>query len=324
LLERLAVLTSGGDAPGMNAAVRAVTRCATARGVAVAGIYDGYTGLIGGNLRPLGPRDVGGIIHLGGTFLGTTRCQSLMTDAGCIRAMACLEEHRIGALVVIGGEGSQSGAFELSRRGISVVGIASTIDNDLHGTDISIGATTAVDVALEAIDRLRVTASSMRRAFLVEVMGRHCGYIALTAGIGGGAETIAIPEIETDPEVVARELQDAYARGKSHAIGVIAEGAKYNAVQLAEYFAARRPHLDFDVRITTLGHTQRGGAPGAFDRILATTLGVAAVEAVADGAFGVLVGLINGRAARTPLAEVAGRARPVDSRLMEIARTLAT
>ena len=171
----LAVLTSGGDAPGMNAAIRAVVRTAVAHGFTVLGIRDGYTGLIGGDLRPLGPRDVGGIIHLGGTMLGTTRCENLRSDAGCETALAVLKSNAISALIVIGGNGSQSGALELFRRGAPVIGIASTIDNDLFGSDVTLGATTAVDVALEAIDRLRTTAASMKRAFLVEVMGRNCG-----------------------------------------------------------------------------------------------------------------------------------------------------
>lgn len=174
-LARVAVLTSGGDAPGMNAATRSVVRCACARGLQVAAIRHGYTGLIAGDIRPCGPRDVGGILHQAGTVLGTTRCEALRTDRGCELARQALQAHQVSALVVIGGNGSQTGAYELSRRGVPVIGIASTIDNDLAGTDISIGAMTAVAIALEAIDRLRSTAASMQRAFLVEVMGRHCG-----------------------------------------------------------------------------------------------------------------------------------------------------
>src|ERR1035441_1419508 len=221
----LAVLTSGGDAPGMNAAIRAVVRIAVARGFTVLGIRDGYTGLIGGDLRPLGARDVGGIIHLGGTVLGTTRCENLRSDAGCDTALAVLKSSAISALIVIGGNGSQSGALELFGRGAPVIGIASTIDNDLYGSDVTLGATTAVDVALEAIDRLRTTAASMKRAFLVEVMGRNCGYLALMAGIAGGAEAIVVPEQDMSPEQLAHTLSAAYARGKSHAIAVVAEGA---------------------------------------------------------------------------------------------------
>jgi 6-phosphofructokinase 1 len=234
-----------------------------------------------------------------------------------------MRAHEIAALVVIGGNGSQTGAWELRRRGAPVVGIASTIDNDLYGSDISIGAATAVDVALEAIDRLRVTASSMRRAFLVEVMGRNCGYLALMAGIAGGAESIVLPEAQAEPGSVAEELRAAHARGKSHAIAVVAEGAKYDADALMRYFDQHKDRLGFDLRVTRLGHIQRGGAPGFFDRMLGTLLGIAAVEAVSEQRFGVLLGLRNGKPASTPLEEVAGRMRPADAHLLEVARVLA-
>ena len=255
---RIAVVTSGGDAPGMNAATRAVVRSAVAHGWEVFGVYHGYTGLVGGDVRPLSLRDVGGIIQRGGTVLGSTRCEMLKTEQGCESALRTLRTHEIAALVVIGGNGSQTGAWELSRRGAPVVGVASTIDNDLCGSDTSIGATSAIDVALAAIDHLRVTASSMTRAFLVEVMGRHCGYLALMAGIAGGAEAIVVPEAPTDPESVATELREAYLRGKSHAIAVVAEGAKYNADALMHYFAEHQDRLGFDLRVTRLGHVQRG------------------------------------------------------------------
>lgn len=322
-MPRLAVLTSGGDAPGMNAATRAVVRAAVARGFTVAGIRDGYTGLIDADIRWLGPRDVGGIIHLGGTMLGTTRCEQLRTEHGCNSALAVLQNNDISALIVIGGNGSQTGAFELFRRGAPIIGVASTIDNDLFGSDVTIGATTAVDVALEAIDRLRTTASSMKRAFLVEVMGRNCGYLALLAGIAGGAETIVVPEAATTPERVAEALRAAYARGKSHAIAVVAEGATYNAEALQQYVKQHPDQLGFDLRVTKLGHIQRGGAPGAFDRMLGTVLGVAAVEAATEGRFGVLIGMQDGKPASTPLDQVAGRTKPADTRLLELAGLLA-
>jgi 6-phosphofructokinase 1 len=307
----------------MNAATRSVVRCACARGMSVAAIRNGYTGLIAGDIRPCGPRDVGGILHQAGTVLGTTRCETLRTDRGRELAQQALKAHEIGALVVIGGNGSQTGAYELSRRGVPVVGIASTIDNDLAGTDISIGATTAVDVALEAIDRLRSTAASMQRAFLVEVMGRHCGYLALMAGIAGGAEVIVAPEAEVEPAVVAEELRAAFARGKSHAIAVVAEGARHDADTLLRYCREHHERLGFEVRATRLGHTQRGGAPGAFDRMLGTLLGSAAVEAVAREQFGVVVGFTAGRPGTAALADVAGRSRPADPGLHELARMLA-
>ncbi len=322
-MPRLAVVTSGGDAPGMNAAVRAVVRAAVAHGWEVHGVPHGYTGLIGGELRTLGLRDVGGIIEQGGTVLGTSRCERLKSGEGLELALATLRTLDIAALVVIGGNGSQTGAWELAQHGAPVVGIASTIDNDLYGTDISIGATTATDVALQAINQLRVTASAMTRAFLVEVMGRSCGYLALMAGIAGGAEAIVIPEAELPPEELARELRAGYLRGKSHAIAVVAEGARYPAEALLSYFREHRDRLGFDVRATRLGHVQRGGAPGAFDRMLGTQLGVAAVSAAMEGRFGTLVGLRAGEPTLTTLAQVAGRTRPADRRLLELARMMA-
>lgn len=322
-MKRIAVLTSGGDAPGMNAAIRAVVRSGVAQGLEVFGVEHGYTGLIGGEFRPLGPRDVGGILQCGGTVLGTTRCLELKTDAGQDKAVQQLHDRGISGLVVIGGNGSQSGAHALSQKGLAVVGVASTIDNDLYGTDITIGATTAADVALEAIDRLRVTAASHGRAFLVEVMGRDCGYLAMMAGIAGGAEAILVPEVPVDPEAVAAELRLARERGKSHAIVVVAEGASTNAEALAHYFKTHQARLGFDLRVSRLGHIQRGGAPGVFDRMLATRLGAAATLQLVQGRHGVLVGLIGGEVTTTPLAEVLNRTRPLDPRWIELARVLA-
>jgi 6-phosphofructokinase 1 len=322
-MKRVAVLTSGGDAPGMNAAVRAVVRSGVAHGLEMFGVQHGYTGLIAGEFRPLGLRDVGGIIQRGGTMLGTTRCIELKTDAGQDQAVQQMRNHGIGGLVVIGGNGSQSGAHALSAKGMPVVGIASTIDNDLFGTEVSIGSTTAADIALEAIDRLRVTAASHQRAFLVEVMGRDCGHLAMMAGIAGGAEAVLIPEMEADPETVAREMRHAYERGKSHAIVVVAEGATYNADGLAQYFKTHEARLGFDLRVSRLGHIQRGGTPGVFDRILATRLGVAATQHLMDGHHGVLVGIVGGHVAHTPLAEVVNRTKPVDREWIELARVLA-
>ena len=211
----------------------------------------------------MGRRDVRGIIQLGCTKLGTTRYAELKTVRGREQALEKLRTHGIAVLVVIGGNGSQSGAAALHADGAPVIGIDSTIDNDLYGTDISIGATSAIDVAIQAIDHLRVTASSMRRAFLVEVMGRNCAYLALMAGLAGGAELIALPEVDTEPASVARDFCAAYERGKSHAIAVIAEGAKYNAEALMRYFHEHRERLGFELRVTKLGHIQRGGARGS-------------------------------------------------------------
>lgn len=317
------MLTSGGDAAGMNAAIRAVTRAAIHGGYEVVGIRSGYAGLIKGDFVPLAVRDVGGIIQLGGTMLGSGRCEEFKCECGQGKALNNLREHRIDAVVVIGGDGSQAGASLLSSAGFPVVGIASTIDNDLYGTEISIGVDAALNVALESIDRLRVTAASHHRAFLVEVMGRNCGYLALHAGLAGGAEVIVIPEIDTHPEDIARELRAAYNRGKSHAIAVVAEGASDNAQRISEYFQSHHERLGFELRVTKLGHVQRGGAPGAFDRLLATRFGVAAVEQLEKKNYGVLIGLSNGAVVATPFEDVINHKKTLDAKLIEMARILA-
>ena len=322
-MKRIAVLTSGGDAPGMNAAVRAVTRGALARGWEVYGVRNGYAGLLGNLLEPLAARDVGGIVQSGGTVLGSTRCPEFVEPPGRKQALSNLQKHKIEALVVIGGNGSQSGSASLAREGFAVVGVPSTIDNDLYGNDVSIGCDTAINITLEAIDRLRTTASSHQRAFAVETMGRNSGYIALMSGIAGGAEVIALPESEISPEKVAERLRDAYRRGKTHALAVIAEGAQCGVHELMEYYGAHRKSIGFDLRVTRLGHVVRGGIPSAADRVLATRLGAAAIETLARGRHGVLVGIIKGDTTATPLAEIAGRMRPADASLLELARVMA-
>jgi 6-phosphofructokinase 1 len=322
-MKRIAVLTSGGDAPGMNAAIRAVVRTGIAQGWEVFGVRHGYAGLIGGDMSSLSARDVGGILQRGGTMLGSARSLEFETEEGRIKALRNLNGRGIEGLVVIGGNGSQTGAYALSKMGFPVVGVASTIDNDLVGSDITIGVDTALNIALESIDRLKTTASSHQRAFLVEVMGRHCGYLALMAAIAGGAEAVVLPEFDLEPEAVAAELQDAYVRGKSHALVVVAEGAKFNAEAMAAYFKTHQQKLGFSLRVTTLGHVQRGGNPGAFDRILATRLAGGATEALARGEFGVLVGTVQGEITTTPYPEIVGRQKPLDPRLLELAGILA-
>jgi 6-phosphofructokinase 1 len=322
-MKRIAVLTSGGDAPGMNAAIRAVVRAGLDQGWQVYGVRRGYAGLIAGDFVAMGARDVGGIIQQGGTILGSARCPEFRTAEGRQTALDQLAELAINGLVVIGGNGSQSGAHALSVMGFPVVGVASTIDNDLYGSEITIGVDTALNVALEAIDRLKVTASSHKRAFLIEVMGRDHGYLALMAGIAGGAETVLIPEIETDPEGVADDIRTAYERGKAHAIVVVAEGAKYDAEALTAYFKEHHERLGYDLRCTILGHIQRGGAPLASDRLLATRLGAAAVAQLATGQTGVLVGMIRNELTTTPLAEVVAHKKLLDPALFELARVLA-
>ncbi|HET7671533.1 MAG TPA: ATP-dependent 6-phosphofructokinase [Burkholderiales bacterium] len=322
-MKKIAVLTSGGDAPGMNAAIRAVTRGALAQGWQVFGVRNGYAGLLAGAFEPFQARNVGGIIQSGGTVLGSARCPEFAEPAGRAKALSNLKARGVDALVVIGGNGSQSGSASLAREGFPVVGVPSTIDNDLYGNDVSIGCDTAINITLEAIDRLRTTASSHHRAFAVETMGRNCGYIALMSGIAGGAEVIALPESELKPAEVAERLRAARQRGKTHALAVIAEGAKCGVHELMEYYGAHRHDIGFDLRVTRLGHVVRGGTPTAADRVLATRLGAAAIETLAAGTHGVLAGIIRGETVTTPLAEIAGKMRPADASLLELARTMA-
>ncbi len=320
---RVAVLTSGGDAPGMNAAIRAVARSAIYKGWDVFGIERGYQGLLEGAFKQIGLRDVGGIIGAGGTVLGSSRSPEFQTPEGRTTALRQLHEKKINALVIIGGNGSQKGTFSLSQMGFPVVGVASTIDNDLYGSEITIGVDTALNVALEAIDRIKVTASSHRRVFAIEVMGRDCGYLALMAGIAGGAEVIIIPEIAFDIEKMVSDIQDIYSKGKPHAIIVTAEGASYNAGALSHYFSNNSALSGFELRTTVLGYVQRGATPGLFDRILATRLGVTAVEAIAQKNYGVLVGYHKSEMAITPLEIVVSRKKELDLNLIKVAEILA-
>lgn len=320
-MKRIAVLTSGGDAPGMNAAIRAATRTAVQRGVEVVGVRRGYAGLIEGDFVPLTARDVAGIIEFGGTILESDRCLEFKTPEGRVRARTQLNRAGVEGLIVVGGDGSQTGALALLREGFPVNGVASTIDNDLPGSDVTIGVDSAVNVALEAIDRLRTTASSHRRLFIVEVMGRHCGYLALAAGLAGGAEVIVAPEHEVSPEKVVALLHAARLRGKRHAVVVVAEGARANGEVLFQHL--RDVHAaDYDPRLTILGHIQRGARPGAFDRLLATRLAARATELLIARETGFLIGLKNGAATATPLAEVIGQPKPLPAEFLALAETM--
>ena len=298
-------------------------RTAIDKGWETFGVRHGYFGLANDDFLPLGRRDVGGIIQRGGTMLGSKRYTEFKTDETQLKAIRFLRQRDIDALIVIGGDGSQTGALALSQKGFPVVGVASTIDNDLCGSEITIGVDTALNIALEAIDRIKVTASSHERAFLVEVMGRNCGYLALISGIAGGAECIVLPEVPTEPEAVACNLRAAYERGKAHAIVVVAEGARYNAEALTHYFQEHRERLGFELRVVKLGHVQRGGAPGVFDRLLATRMGATATERIACNEFGVLVGLIKSEMVTTPLVEVVGKRKMLDPHLLNLASVLA-
>jgi 6-phosphofructokinase 1 len=307
----------------MNAAIRSLVRNSLNEGWQIYGVRRGFSGLIAGNFMHLEARDVGGILQQAGTMLGSARCPEFRTDDGRVEALRQLGQQGIEALVVIGGNGSQTGAHALSELGFPVLGIASTIDNDLYGSEITIGVDTALNIALEAIDRLKVTASSHQRAFLVEVMGRDCGYLALMAAIAGGAEAVVIPEMEIDPDTLGAELRGCYQRGKAHALVVVAEGARFNAERLIQHFKEHRERLGFELRVTTLGHVQRGGTPGAFDRLLATRLAAAAVKTLARGEHGVLLGLLKGEIRATPLAEVVANRKPLDLSLLDQVKVLA-
>jgi len=322
-MKQIAVLTSGGDAPGMNAAIRAVVRTGSAAGWLVYGVHNGYAGLIDDDMTYLSRRDVGGILQRGGTFLGSARCQAFYEREGREQAIANLRTRGVEALVVIGGNGSQTGALALAEMGFPVIGVASTIDNDLLGTDVTIGVDSAINVAMEAIDRLKVTAESHRRGFVVETMGRDSGYVALMAGIAGGAEVVCIPEYEITPEQVAQELRSAFDRGKTHALVVVAEGAKHGAQELWQYCEERQEEIGFALRLTILGHVQRGRSPTAADRLLASRLGQGAVQGLLAGRSGVLVGMIDNEVTYTDLHEVGGKKKSVDISLLPLARSMA-
>ena len=317
---RIAVLTSGGDAPGMNGVVRAAARAAFFRGWEVFGIEAGYQGLLEGRMHRLHNRTVGGILYRGGTVLGTARSKEFASPEGQRRAALRFAEIGIEGLVVAGGEGSLTGAMKLAELGVQVVGIPATVDNDVWGTDTAVGVDTALNTALDAIDRIKDTASSHQRAHVVEVMGRHCGYLALMAALAGGAEAVLVPEFESRKEDILAKLRAAYESGKPHFIVVAAEGAQTSAREFHEY-VEDTPGI-FESRLTVLGHVQRGGAPMAFDRILSSRLGADAVAALAEGCSGVMVGLQGRRLERVPLREVVGRMRPVDPVLYELAEML--
>jgi 6-phosphofructokinase 1 len=320
-VKRIAVLTSGGDAPGMNAAIRSVVRTALDQGVETFGVRSGYRGLLEGDYALLGSRDVSNVLQRGGTFLGSARCPEFAEAERRAEALDGLRKNGIEGLVVIGGNGSQAGSHAISQTGFPVVGVASTIDNDLYGSDITIGVDTALNVALRAVDQLKVTASSHRRASILEVMGRHCGYLALVVGIAGGAEIIVIPEIEMSLDEVAEQMRQAYDRGKSHALVVVAEGATHDARALSEHLG--KIEVGFDFRVTVLGHVQRGGTPTVADRLLGTRLGAAAAEKLLEGEHGVLVGKLDGKVGSTPLHEVVATPKPLDRTLFPLTRVLA-
>lgn len=316
----IGLLTSGGDSPGMNPCIRAVVRTAAAHNAQVIGIMDGYEGLINGEFRPLGPRDVGGIMQRGGTILQTRRSKRFMEKNFQREAIRNMNGAGMDGLIVIGGEGSLKGAHVLAEQGIKVVGVPGSIDNDIWGTDMAIGVDTAMNTIMDAVDKLRDTASSHGRAFLVEVMGRGCGYLAVLAGIVCGAEMVLTPESPVTVKEVAKAVEDAYLRGKTHAIIIVAEGASVKVVDLAK--AMDEMDVGFNTRVTILGHIQRGGSPTAFERMLATRMGVEAVEALVSGQTDVMVALQGRAMGLVPLSDVTSKTRSVNPEYFEMAHIL--
>jgi 6-phosphofructokinase 1 len=322
-LQHIGVFTSGGDSPGMNAAVRAVVRTACANGLKVTGILGGYDGLIHDRTREMGPRDVSNIIQRGGTILRSARSEAFRTVEGRVKAKETLDRHGIEALVAIGGDGTFAGAMKFhEEHGVRSVGLPGTIDNDLAGTDASIGFDTACNTAMEAIDRIRDTASSHDRLFFVEVMGRHSGFIALASAVAGGAEYVMVPEKKEGINELVQAL-DTAAKSKSSSIVVVAEGDEEgNAFEIARKVKEHFTH--YDMRVSVIGHMQRGGSPTVNDRILASRSGVAAVEALMDGKSDIMIGVANGKIVHSPYSTAIQKEKILDDELYRILCILAT
>lgn len=321
-IKKIGVFTSGGDAPGMNAAIRAVTRAALANNLEVVGIRYGYQGMINGEIISLHSADVSGILQQGGTILKTARSMEFKTLEGRKKAYDNLVAHGVDALVVIGGDGSFMGASLFSKEyDIPVVGIPGTIDNDMYGTDYTIGYDTALNTVIEAVDKIKDTASSHGRIFFIEVMGREAGLLALSSGIASGAEVILIPEDESGTEDLKNFLANGYQKKKTSGIIIVAEGDKAGgALKIAEKVTTEHP--DLDVRVSILGHMQRGGSPTANDRIAATQMGVAAVEALLDDQKSIMIGIQNNRIVHVPFNKTVKAHRPIDESLVKLQRIL--
>jgi 6-phosphofructokinase 1 len=318
-VKRIAVMTSGGDCPGMNAAIRSIVRTGIAEGLEVFGVEQGYKGLIEGRMERLESRDVSNMIQRGGTFLKSARSMEFKTEEGQKKAVAQLKKKGIEGLIVIGGDGSLTGAKILSEKyGVKVIGLPGSIDNDIYGTNISIGVDTALNTISNAIDMINETASSHDRTFLIEVMGRNCGYLALMSAIATGAEAVIIPEVDYHIENIINKIKERYEEGKSRSIIVVAEGAG-NAYDFGKAFQLIG---GFDTRITVLGHLQRGGSPTVFDRILATRMGAAAVEGIMNGKTGVMTALERSQITFIELDKVLGNKKKLDKKLLKIAEDL--
>lgn len=318
-IKKIGVLTSGGDSPGMNAAIRSVVRTCAYHGLECIGIYRGYQGMIEGDFKEMGPRSVNNIVNKGGTILKSARSKEFMTPEGRRKAHDHLTKAGIDAFVVIGGDGSFTGAEVFSNEfDFPVMGIPGTIDNDIYGTSHTLGYDTALNTVVEAIDKIRDTASSHNRLFFVEVMGRDAGHIALNAGIGAGAEEILIPEEDLGLERLVESLRRSKASGKSSSIVVIAEGDKIgkNVFELKDYVDENMP--EYDVRVSVLGHMQRGGAPSCYDRVLASRLGVKAVESLLEGKTRYMAGVLQDKIALTPLEQAIKGKSEIDRDLLRV------
>jgi len=322
-IKRIGVFSSGGDAPGMNAAIRAVVRTASYHDLHIYGIFNGYEGMIAGNIKRLDKSDVANIIHRGGTILKTSRSEEFRTAEGRKKAYESLAAENINGCIAIGGNGTFTGASIFSNEyNIPIVGVPGTIDNDIYGTDYTIGFDTAINTAVEAIDKIRDTADSHSRLFFIEVMGRHSGDIALNTGIGSGAGTIFIPEREIQIKELVDKLNKSFNRKKLFSLVVVAEGnVNGDAMQIAEKVKAIQP--DLDSRVTIIGHLQRGGSPTAADRVLASRLGYSAVNALLDGKSKVAVGVINSKIAYTSFDDAIKKAKSIDGDLLAMAEILA-
>ncbi len=317
-MKRIGVLTSGGDAPGMNAAIRAVVRKAIYHGLEVYGIYHGYQGLIEDRVEKLDVGSVGDIIQRGGTMLYTARCPEFKTVEGQLKGIENLKKHGIEALVVIGGDGSYQGAKKLTEHGFPCIGVPGTIDNDIPGTDFTIGFDTALNTVVDAIDKIRDTATSHERTYVIEVMGRDAGDLALWSGIADGAESILVPEVKFDMDEVIAKLKQGSERGKEHHIIVVAEGAG-SAYDFAKQI---EKETGFDTRYTVLGHVQRGGAPSGMDRVLASRLGGRAVELLLEGKGGRCVGIQSNQLVDHDIIEALSQKHTIDDEMYRLSKEL--
>ena len=316
-IKRIGVLTSGGDAPGMNAAIRAVTRSAIYNGLQVKGIYRGYKGLITGEIKEFKTENVSNIIQLGGTILKTARCQEFRTPEGRQVAYETMKREGIDALVVIGGDGSLTGA----RLDVPCIGLPGTIDNDLYGTDTTIGYDTALNTILDAVDKIRDTATSHERLFFVEVMGRDAGFLALNGAIAAGAEAAIIPEFNTEVDQLEEFINNGFRKSKSSSIVLVAESEiTGGAMHYAE--RVKNEYPQYDVRVTILGHLQRGGRPTAHDRIIASRMGVASIQALMEGQRNVMIGIENDQIVYVPFAKAIKNDKPIDRELVSVLNEL--